>query len=107
MALGFYVGLDGVAHENENRFTSFHGEDARLMIHTLWKSRTSKVHPFVEHLKFPGKQFEDENNVAKQTIPAPAQFIEQGSCRLRWKIRQSIMTALISWQRILQTDIKR
>ena len=30
----------------------------------------------MEHFKFV-KQFEDENTVAKQTIPAPAQFIEQ------------------------------
>ena len=30
----------------------------------------------MEHFKFV-KQFEDENTVAKQTIPAPAQFLEQ------------------------------
>ena len=34
------------------------------------------THPFVEHFKFV-KQFEDENTIAKQTIPAPAQFLEQ------------------------------
>ena len=33
-------------------------------------------HPFVEHYKFV-KALEDENTVAKQTIPAPAQFFEQ------------------------------
>ena len=33
-------------------------------------------HPFVEHFKFV-KALEDENTVAKQTIPAPAQFLEQ------------------------------
>ena len=31
-------------------------------------------HPFVEHFKFV-KALEDENGVAKFTIPAPAQFI--------------------------------
>lgn len=34
------------------------------------------THPFVEHFKFV-KVLEDENSVAKLTIPAPAQFIEQ------------------------------
>lgn len=33
-------------------------------------------HPFVEHFKFV-KALEDENTVAKLTIPAPAQFLEQ------------------------------
>lgn len=32
--------------------------------------------PFVEHFKFV-KQFEDENTIAKQTIPSPAQFLTQ------------------------------
>lgn len=36
----------------------------------------SKEHPFVEHFRFV-KQFEDENTVAKQTIPAPAQVLAQ------------------------------
>ena len=32
-----------------------------------------KDHPFVEHFKFV-KALEDENTVAKQTIPSPGQF---------------------------------
>ncbi len=32
------------------------------------------THPFVEHFEFV-KALEDENSVAKLTIPAPAQFI--------------------------------
>ena len=32
-----------------------------------------KNHPFVEHFKFV-KALEDENTVAKQTIPSPGQF---------------------------------
>ena len=35
-----------------------------------------KAHPFVEYFKFL-KQFEDENTVAKYTIPAPAQMFQQ------------------------------
>ena len=37
---------------------------------------TSITHPFVEYFKFL-KQFEDENTVAKYTIPAPAQMFQQ------------------------------
>ena len=33
-------------------------------------------HPFVDHFRFL-KELEDEHTVAKQTIPAPAQFLEQ------------------------------
>ena len=36
----------------------------------------AKPHPFVEYFKFL-KQFEDENTVAKYTIPAPAQTFQQ------------------------------
>ena len=36
----------------------------------------AKAHPFVEYFKFL-KQFEDENTVAKYTIPAPAQMFQQ------------------------------
>ena len=36
----------------------------------------AKVHPFVEYFKFL-KQFEDEQTVAKYTIPAPAQMFQQ------------------------------
>ena len=36
----------------------------------------AKAHPFVEGFKFL-KQFEDENTVAKYTIPAPAQMFQQ------------------------------
>lgn len=36
----------------------------------------AKAHPFVEYFKFL-QQFEDENTVAKYTIPAPAQMFQQ------------------------------
>ena len=36
----------------------------------------SKEHPFVEHFRFV-KALEDENTVAKQTMPSPAQFLAQ------------------------------
>lgn len=75
--LDFMWGFDGVAHEKTKTGLPFHGEDAMIDdTYLCGKVGLSKVHPFVEHFKFV-KQFEDENTVAKQTIPAPAQFIEQ------------------------------
>ena len=66
-----------VWHEKTKTGLPFHGEDAMIDdTYLCGKVGLSKVHPFVEHFKFV-KQFEDENTVAKQTIPAPAQFIEQ------------------------------
>ena len=48
------------------------------MIDDTWLTGkiTVGTHPFVEHFKFV-KALEDENTVAKQTIPAPAQFFQQ------------------------------
>ena len=37
---------------------------------------TGTNHPFVEHFKFV-KQFEDEHTTARQTIPAPSQFLAE------------------------------
>ena len=55
----------------------FHGEAAMIDdTYLVGKIGLSKEHPFVEHFRFV-KQFEDENTVAKQTIPAPAQVLAQ------------------------------
>ena len=75
--LDFMWGFDGVAHEKTKTGLPFHGEDAMIDdTYLCGKVGLSKVHPFVEHFKFV-KHFEDENTVAKQTIPAPAQFLAQ------------------------------
>ena len=44
-------------------------------------------HPFVEHFRFV-KALEDENTVAKLTIPHPLSFWSRWSCPLQWKIRE-------------------
>lgn len=75
--LDFMWALDGVGHSKTNTGLPFHGEQAMIDdTYLTGKVGVSSVHPFVEHFKFV-KQFEDENTVAKQTIPAPAQFLEQ------------------------------
>ena len=75
--LDFMWAFDGVGHSKTNTGLPFHGEQAMIDdTYLTGKVGVSCVHPFVEHFKFV-KQFEDENTVAKQTIPAPAQFLEQ------------------------------
>ena len=74
--LDFMWGLEGVAHENTGRGVRFDAELALLDDTYLVGKIKAKPHPFVEYFKFL-KQFEDENTVAKYTIPAPAQTFQQ------------------------------
>ena len=75
--LDFMWALDGVGHKPTKTGLPFHGEDAIVDdTYLVGKLRLSGEHPFVDHFRFV-KQFEDENTVAKQTIPSPAQFLAQ------------------------------
>ena len=74
--LDFMWGFEGVAHENTGNGVRFNAELAVLDDTYLVGKIKAKAHPFVEYFKFL-KQFEDENTVAKYTIPAPAQFFQQ------------------------------
>ncbi|MGN1104370.1 MAG: 5-methyltetrahydropteroyltriglutamate--homocysteine S-methyltransferase [Candidatus Coproplasma sp.] len=74
--LDFMWGFNGVGHTKTQTGIPFHDE-AALIDDTFLTDRLSvENHPFVEHYKFV-KALEDENTVAKQTMPAPAQFLEQ------------------------------
>lgn len=74
--LDFMWGLEGVAHEATGNGVQFNDELAVLDDTYLVGKIKAKAHPFVEYFKFL-KQFEDENTVAKYTIPAPAQTFQQ------------------------------
>ncbi|WP_449077023.1 5-methyltetrahydropteroyltriglutamate--homocysteine S-methyltransferase [Ruminococcus sp.] len=74
--LDFMWGFNGVAHKKTEKGVAFHGEPALIDDTWLTGKISADNHPFVEHFKFI-KTFEDENTVAKQTIPAPAQFFQQ------------------------------
>ena len=74
--LDFMWGFEGVDHKTTENGLQFHGEAAKIDDTFLTGKIGVGTHPFVEHFKFV-KQFEDANTVAKQTIPAPAQFLEQ------------------------------
>ena len=75
--LDFMWGFDGVGHAPTKTGLPFHGEDAMVDdTYLVGKIGITKEHPFIEHFKFV-KQFEDENTVAKQTMPSHAQFLAQ------------------------------
>ena len=74
--LDFMWGFEGVDHEATGRGVPFNGELAVLDDTYLVGKVKAKAHPFVEYFKIL-KQFEDENTVAKYTIPAPAQMFQQ------------------------------
>lgn len=74
--LDFMWGFQGVGHCPTKTGLPFHGEAAMIDDTYLTGKVSVGNHPFVEHFLFL-KSLEDENTVAKQTIPAPAQFLEQ------------------------------
>lgn len=75
--LDFMWGFDGVGHGATEEGIPFHDEAAKIDdTYLTGKLGLSNEHPFVEHFRFVAA-LEDENTVAKLTIPAPAQFLEQ------------------------------
>ena len=74
--LDFMWGFQGVGHSPTEKGLPFHGEAAMIDDTYLTGKVGVDSHPFVEHFKFVNA-LEDENTVAKLTIPAPAQFLEQ------------------------------
>lgn len=74
--LDFMWGFEGVEHKATGNGVRFNDELAVLDDTYLIGKIKAKAHPFVEYFKFL-KQFEDENTVAKYTIPAPAQTFQQ------------------------------
>ena len=67
-------GFNGVEHKKtiEGNITS-NGEAAMIDDTYVTGKISSDHHPFIDYFKFV-KQFEDENTLAKQTIPSPGQF---------------------------------
>ena len=75
--LDFMWGFDGIGHTPTKTGLPFHGEAAMVDdTYIVGKSGLTGEHPFVDHFRFV-KALEDENTVAKQTIPSPAQFLAQ------------------------------
>ena len=75
--LDFMWAFDGIGHTPTKTGLPFHGEAAMVDdTYIVGKIGLSGEHPFVDHFRFV-KALEDENTVAKQTIPSPAQFLAQ------------------------------
>lgn len=74
--LDFMWAFDGVGHRATDTGLPFQGEDAMIDDTYLTGKVSVGHHPFVDHFAFV-QALEDENTVAKLTVPAPAQFFEQ------------------------------
>ncbi len=74
--LDFMWAFNGVGHSKTESGIPFHDEPALIDDTYLVGKISVDNHPFVNHFKFV-KQYEDASTVARQTIPAPAQFLFQ------------------------------
>lgn len=74
--LDFFWGFNGAEKIDIEKGYTFHDEVTRAESVGLTGKISGENHPFVEHFKFI-KQFEDENYFARQTFPAPAQFLRE------------------------------
>ena len=103
--LDFMWAFDGVGHSKTETGLPFHGEAAMIDdTYVTGKISYKKNHSFVEHFKFV-KALEDENTVAKLTIPAPAQFLEQMIMPFAWSnTPRNFTIRRKKWQRILPKD---
>lgn len=73
--LDFFWGFGGVTHE-EGGDVVFNGETARLDRVFLTGKLFAQPHPFINDFRRV-QQFEDDQTIAKLTIPSPAQFFQQ------------------------------
>ena len=70
--LDFMWGLQGIERRTSRTGYQFHDEETTADTAVVTGKISGKNHPFVEHFKFV-KALEEEGQVARQTIPAPAQ----------------------------------
>lgn len=74
--LDFMWGLQGVEHIELEHGYQFHGEETTRGSIRLTGKISGENHPFVDHYRFV-KQFEETGIEARQTLPAPAQFLAE------------------------------
>lgn len=74
--LDFFWGLQGVKHVQLKHGYFFHDEETRKDSVQLSGKVSGEDHPFVEHFKFT-RDHVSKGTQVKQTIPAPAQFLEE------------------------------
>lgn len=72
--LDFMWGFNGIEHKKTVAGNTTFEEESAMIDDTFMTDKISlDAHPFIEHFKFV-KALEDENTIAKQTIPSPGQF---------------------------------
>lgn len=74
--LDFMWGLNGVSKETVKQGYVFHDEETRPETARLTGRISGENHPFVNHFSFI-QNYAEEAVVARQTIPAPAQFLAE------------------------------
>ena len=74
--LDFMWGFAGIDEIELDHGYYFQGEETTHGSIRVSGKISGENHPFVEHYKFV-KQFEDENCIARQTMPAPAQLLAE------------------------------
>lgn len=74
--LDFFWGLQGVKHVNLKHGYFFHAEETRNDSAQVEGKITGENHPFVNYFKFV-RDHVSRGTQVKQTIPAPAQFLEE------------------------------
>lgn len=70
--LDFMWGLQGIERRTSRTGYQFHDEETTADTAVVTDKISGESHPFVEHFKFV-KALEEKGQVARQTIPAPAQ----------------------------------
>ena len=74
--LDFFWGLQGVEKSDVEHGYKFAAVETRAETARLTGKISGENHPFIDHFKFVN-QFADEEVIARQTIPAPAQFLAE------------------------------
>ncbi|RDW16085.1 5-methyltetrahydropteroyltriglutamate--homocysteine methyltransferase [Oceanobacillus arenosus] len=74
--LDFMWGLNGVGKKTIEQGYIFNDEETRPETASLTGKISGENHPFVEHFSFI-RAYEEDGVVARQTIPAPAQFLAE------------------------------
>lgn len=74
--LDFMWGLNGVKKETIEQGYKFQGKETRPETARLTGKISGENHPFVDHFKFI-QEYATDGVIARQTIPAPAQFLAE------------------------------
>lgn len=87
--LDFMWGLDGVEKASVPKGYQFHGETTRAETAVLFDKMRFGKHPFLEHFRFL-QNVAGNDVLARQCIPAPAQFLAELQRDSNWAATQAV-----------------